>query len=421
MPPSSPSGGSTPPSPNFWIGCVAIPDLPAWAIEASGTVDDPFYVLEAGRVVGASRGSRLQGVEPGQTEHRARVLAADARAVARDPALEDARWLNTLDRLHRITPRIDAAAPGLAYFEPIDADALRAFTRAVGQPVGIATTRALARLAAHALTQRSPTAGSSKETSKETAGHEPPVSPQNASPGKILCIRPEAERTFLARTSPRVLPDLGYPEDLAERLQLFGYSTLADTQSLTQRHLDAQFGNVGTRLYRFLHADPDRVTYYVPPDSLAAEAVMERPAREPGPVNAAIQRCAEDLEERLGRRACRRLTLELDTGDDTLVRSRALLEPRRSARVLRQDAEALLRPLLGAYVHALRLKAGSLREPGGSQADLFFQKPGLERAIRAVQARFPGALLRVTRERDAVFEDERFRYDQRETVLAPGS
>lgn len=421
MPPSSPSRESTPPSPGFWIGCLSFPDLPAWAIGASGTVDDPFYVLEAGRVVGASRGSRLQGVEPGQTEYRARVLAADARPVARDPALEDARWLNTLDRLHRITPRIDAAAPGLAYFEPIDADALRAFSRAVGQPVGIATTRSLARLAAHALTQRSPTAGSTREPPKKPARPEPPISPLNSPSGRILCIRPEAERTFLARTSIEVLPDLGYSEDVAERLHLFGYSTLADTQSLTRRHLDAQFGDVGTRLYRFLHADPERVTYYAPPDILEAEAVMERPVREPGPVNAAIQQCAEDLEERLGRRACRRLTLELDTGDDTLVRSRALLEPRRSARVLRQDAEALLRPLLGAYVHTLRLKAGSLREPGGSQADLFFQKPGLEHAIRAVQARFPGALLRVTRERDAVFEDERFRYDQCETILAPGA
>lgn len=371
-------------STNVWIGCLRIPDVPAWAIGQVEGAQDPFIVIENGYVAGASRTPRKKGVEGGMTRLQAVSLYEEAEVVPRDHALEASAWEGVLADLNTQTPRIESERPGRAWFEPRQGEALRRWLDPTPYHCGVGPNRPVALLAAW-----------------------------KAAPGRLICIDPEYEDAFLSRTPVEALADVGFSEELVERLSLFGYPNVGDVSGLSERHLEAQFATEGERLYGFLHPEPSRVSFYSPPPSVSVRRAFERDVAEPGPLRTALEEMAETLVERLDGKAGQRLTVCLSGRDEEATASRTLREPTAERGTIYRIASVLLDTIVAPdlAVQSIVLVASGLRSASGSQANLFFERPALKRAVATVQEKHPEALYRVHRNRGAVFEEDRFTYE----------
>jgi len=376
----------------FWIGCLQLGgDVPAWALgrpQVSSSqnehddVQDPFVVIENGEVVGRSSTPQKEGVELGMNVRRARSLCPEASTHVRDPALEEAVWDQALREINRISPRIESDTPGLAWFEPIEDSALRAWLQNRPFQCGVGRCRSVARLAAW-----------------------------KAAPGRLLCIPEEHEDNFLGHIPTEALQEIGCGGELVERLTLFGYSSVGACRTLSKHHLGAQFGAEGERLAAFLARESERVSYYTPPPSMGQTREFEHPVEEPGPLKTAIAEVSDAIADRLQGAAFQRATLSLKGRDEDETTSR-VVEPRTEAGELKRVGFALLDVLLSdaLCVQVLCLSVGGLHTLDQEQGTLFRNPPERRRAIAAAERRHPGALLRVTRDPEAVFEEERFAY-----------
>lgn len=374
-----------------WKACLNLSNVPAWAVShlnrrrtAKSAPQDPFIVVEAGHVVGVSRSPRRHGVEVGMTSSRAISLCEHANIYPRDVGLEKALWEHTLEDLNRQTPRIESSSVGTAWFEPIPNSNLQNWLRGTTFRVGIARSRSTARLAAW-----------------------------KASKGRYICIQDPYQDQFLSRVPVRALASIGFSDELVDRLVLFGYDTVQAVHGLTKRHLDAQFGEEGQRLYRFLASDEGRVSFYSPPPSIEATRDIERPGAEMGTLQSVIADCAEALEDQLRGRAGQHLVLTLRGRGQEGTASRIMREPRSRAEQLRRTAGRLLKELFSPdlCVRSLQIELRALCTQEKKQADLFFQRPEVKRAVSAVERRFPDAIVRSVRDEHAVFPEQRFRYE----------
>lgn len=370
--------------PEVWSGCVRIPDVPAWTFTRTNEAEDPFVVVEKGRVVGASRGPRREGIEAGMTRLQARSLCEEASVHPRNPNAERTVWEGLLHSLNTHTPRIESEHPGLAWFEPLDGESLRAWLDKKRCHCGVGPNRPVALLAAW-----------------------------KATSGRIICIEKRYEESFLSRTPTDALADVGFSEQIASRLSLFGYENVQNLKELTKRHLMAQFGEEGGRLYDFLHPDASRVSFYTPAPTISVSRSFERDVREPGPLREALEEMAEDLQERLDGKACQRLSMRLTGRQEDLEASRILREPVAQMGPIYRVASLLLKGVLEAdtVVQALDLKAQGLQSASGAQADLFRNRSALKKAIATVQEKCSGALYQVNRTGEAVFEENRYAYE----------
>lgn len=378
-----------------WVGCLYLEDVPVWALGSfesvlgsshpQGDAQNPFLVLQNGQVVGASSTPRRRGVELGMRKRKARTLCPEASVHPREPALETAAWDQLLDALNQRTPRIESTRPGLAWFEPVRTSEEWDWLRDTPFQCGLGTRRPVARLAAW-----------------------------KAAPGRRLRIEEAHENRFLHRVPVDALTEIGFDDSLAEQLSLFGYPTVGAVQALSSHHLSVQFGEEGTRLTEFLEEDSGRISFYSPPPSVEHTRDFEDEVGEPGPLKTALQEASRDIADRVQGKQFQRVALHLEGREQEGSSSRILVEPRARADALHRAATALLEESLSAEmaVQTLTLSVGSLRAADQQQASLFYDRPERREAIAAMDRRHPGALLRVVREREAVFEDERFEFEQ---------
>ena len=127
------------------IGCLYIPDFPAWALARTMPSSAPMVAIWAGRVI-ASRGAR--GVEVGDRADRVARLCPEAVVRVRDIHVEQACWEGVLRSLHRVTPFIESADPPFVCFRADTGDAIDTLAAELGIQIGLAGHRATARLAA---------------------------------------------------------------------------------------------------------------------------------------------------------------------------------------------------------------------------------------------------------------------------------
>lgn len=370
--------------PEAWIGCVRVPDVPAWAFRRAKDAEDPFVVVEKGRVVGTSRTPRREGVEVGMTRLRANSLCEGASVHPRDVNTERTVWEELLRSLNAHTPRIESEHTGLAWIEPMDGDSLRGWLDGKQCHCGVAPNRPVALLAAW-----------------------------KATSGRIICIEKRYEESFLSRTPTDALSDVGFSEEIAERLSIFGYENVESLKELTKRHLTAQFGEEGSRLYDFLHPDAPRVSFYSPPPTVSVSRDFDWGLREPGPLRKALEEMSETLHDRLDGKACQRLSIQLSGRQGDLKASRVLREPVAKTGPIYRAASTLLKGALkaNAVVQTLNLRAQGLQSASGAQVDLFRNRPALKKAVATVQEKCSGALHRVSWTKGAVFEENRYAYE----------
>lgn len=170
-------------------------------------------------------------------------------------------------------------------------------------------------------------------------------------------------------------PELDIDEVILHRLRLFGCSTIGLLMTLSERHLRAQFGDCGVRIYRLLHTTSNTLPLYQPPDEICVSITFDDAVSEPGMLlDAGNLLCHSAYSSLAGRQAWR-----IDVG----VLDRSCCVEARRGRIMRAatttlqqisvHVDALIRQLLGSLRRwwGIRLRLTSLRAPQREQVMLF--------------------------------------------------
>ncbi len=354
------------------IACFLIVDFPAWARQRFGSAWPQLGVYGEGQqVVAASPALREAGLRPGESLARAKALYPEASFYPRDPALEAAVWEEVLERLHGISPHLLGWKPGWAWLAPEDREGLRALTRTLGAQTGIAARRLWAGLAA-----------------------------LHAGESATLDLSEPAARQLHAQASCRCLSAFDVDEELLERLELFGLSTLGRLAGLTRKQLAAQFGTEGEALFQLLHPPQPEppLPLFQPLPVVGVSCDFESPALEPAEVEPAllslVQRAVEDLGDLHAQRVA--LRLEGRRGRRAGIARRVLRAPSARPSVFWNAARTLLYSLLSGEtaLERMSLELGGLSAPKLRQGKFSFTRPAVYEAVRGMQQRFPGSLRR---------------------------
>jgi nucleotidyltransferase/DNA polymerase involved in DNA repair len=321
----------------------------------------------------------------GVTAERVQSLVPDVAVRMRDASFERAAWEEVLQTINGYTPFLESGSPGFAFFRPPDAlEDTKALAEALDARIGVGPNRSVSLLAS-----------------------------LKPAPGTVLPVAIRYVPSFLDRYPIDRLRMLGFGETFVEQMGLFGYGTLGKAQTLSLRHLKAQFGEEGERLHGLLHPDePDKpVGLYRPSPAITTVYEFEHPVSEPGDLLPALDYLTERASARLGDQRCQRIkvSLQCSSPSETRFACRTLPEPVATPRRIMHTARTLVMNLLhrSLQVETLTLELSALRRPEAEQASLFARRPALTRAVQAVHRRFPEALKRPVVRDHAIFPEDR--------------
>ena len=363
--------------------CVYIPDFEAWVFQRAEGFRGPLVAVASGSVVAANKSARRAGIEPGITQARASVLCPDVAVRLRDYGLEFAVWEDTLLRIHTTSPFLENTPPPFAWLSPGgDPTSLRALVRGLGACAGIASRRSLAQLAA-----------------------------LRAAPGNTLLLQDKHTAAFLERFETSQLLAMDFEQEMLEQLELLGYKTLKGVSTLSRRHLNAQFGKEGDRLYVLVHPEKEKpVSLFTIPPSIERMQECDDPCSEPGELWPIIEHLVDEAGAALLDQRCQRISLSFLCHKETEPRrrSRILSEPIGKRQSLLNASRILMNSILTERleVEAVSLSLGTLKNPAPRQHTLFRERPSVFTAVRAVHKRFPGILKRAVIQTGTLFLDE---------------
>ncbi|HVZ37764.1 MAG TPA: hypothetical protein VHI13_00660 [Candidatus Kapabacteria bacterium] len=356
---------------------LLIASYSAWVRRWIGPTERSVCIHDGRRVHAVSDDLALRGIVAGELLARVRELAPDASFHRHDPHLDAAVWEDLLAVLAEVAPRLRTVAQGCVVLEPWDMPALKLLNETFGTRLGIARTSFLARLAA-----------------------------QSAKPGAINSVARRDEERFLCTDPVRHLIAFGIDPGIVDRLALFGLTTVKRAASLSRRHLAAQFGTAGEALFDLLHPhgpDPP-IPIHQPPPAVAAAFAFNDPVSEPGEILPLLDRLVAEAVQGLGARRAQILTLRIDgIGLERSDAARRVLKvPTARAEHFRTVARTLFDGLLppcsgpAPLVLSIALTLGGLTWPDGVQGGLFDDRPALTNAVRTLNRRYPGRLLRAS-------------------------
>ncbi len=376
-----------PPRPAALAGCVYMPHFAAWAAGEPRHCRDGAIVHARDRVVAASPAYLRQGARAGLSLHRARTLFPRACFLSRDLPAEQLYADRLLERLYQLTPQVNLiqdrhltgcwiAVQGFAAAD------LRTVLQEYHAQGGCAALQSHALLAA-----------------------------LYGPAGQLHTLADVA--AFLRRASIQPLAELGIAPRTLELLHWVGIRTLAELHRLTQRHLQAQFGKEGRRLFALLH--PSSHPIPVPHHTPRSLTVSRDISWEPGSI--------QDFQPyliALVHAGCKRtpamaptwLRLKLTPrGGHGVERFRALKPPYGRNAVLHGPALHLLQQGLTALtedqrVHQLELTLGGLIPAVPAQGTLFPSRPGWHAVRPHLLRRFPHRFFQPVRTSDAPFLPE---------------
>lgn len=369
------------------VGCLYIPYYPAWVFEHRNPKDRPVVVVSGGRVITAGKAARRVGVEPGIAAERVAALCPGATVALRNPDLESAEWEEALHRLNSVTPFIENAPAPYVYFRSRDLADIRKLTAELKAQVAFAGNRSIALLAA-----------------------------MRAAPGNVLALRPQHQLNFLSRFPVDRIEELGFEIDMIEQLSLLGFDTLGAAHRLSLKHLKAQFGKEGEKLFELIHPEDDpAVSIYQPPRVIRESYDFDWPCTEPHELLQILDHLVDRLATAMRSEKCRRLQIaaRIYRNDKPLFASRVLVEPINGTKPLLNAAHILINKILfrGIQIEALSIEAGALRTASPTQTTLFRQRPSLLKAVKAVHHRFPGAIKQAVVEPGVLFSEDEVRFE----------
>lgn len=336
------------------IGCLYIPDYPAWALQYLDEQHDTasesgLAVVNENRVLASTQAAQQAGVASGMTRAEAERTAVSIRE--RDPRAEAAVWVDVMQRLNAYTPRIEPVDTGLLYFDLVDAEALSDFLQATGVQATWAPDRPAARLGALC-----------------------------ARPGMLQRLTHRDITALVHKLRIEQLLRLDYPLPMIMHLKDAGYDRLGALQEVSRRRLKTEFGTQGKRLHRLLHpsrVDRAPVPLYTAPDTVRRALHWDTPAVYWEQVQPALARLLSQAVSALGAKTCQRITVHaVDAcSGAVLCGSRLLHTPRRTRSALSPVAHELLRALMQTKpeVATLRIALGVLAIPE-VYPDVFFRQ-----------------------------------------------
>ena len=339
------------------IAALLLPNLPSLAISAA---------MDNCRAIVHERGLVVSPLPlKGMPAERARAMFPNAVVAARHHALEDMAWEGAIDEVFNFTPLLEATRSDTKRHEatrsqrilcsPDDMEALRRVVERVEAQCGLAETGGMATLAA-----------------------------MSARPGGIVTVHADAEQRFLAGTSSDVLVD---EDDVAERLELLGLTTIGSLMHLTEKQLGAQFGDTGRMIYDFLShlSTPTTLSMYTPPPDVIIQERFTDSTNEPGTWHLALGTCIQAAgfklqalsfkHKALGIMKCQRIEVALLDASDVPFKkdTRILRSPTNDAQLLHTQACTMVTNMCSrsTYAWGVQLRLASLSQPRAIQASLF--------------------------------------------------
>ncbi len=454
------------------FGCLYIPSFPAWVFERVDAAAQaaPVIVVASGEVIAFSRRLRAAGVKEGISTERAEQLVPEGTLFRRrDAQLEDAAWEDVLHEINTYTPFIEPDGTGRAFFKPFPADDIHVLSARLQAQVALAPHRATAMLAAtrtaagHVVAVRSqhvsgfldrfeierlaelhgcewlggrtPRGNSSRGVAAAGSARGMPRADSTHGMPRADLVRavPSADwsrhipsagsaRHGQGRCAPTGAP--AFSEEILEQLPLFGFDTLGAARALAHRHLKAQFGVDGERLYRLLHPDEeDSMALYHPPPAIRRAYEFDLPCSEPGEILPVLDFIVKQAAAELHGNGAQRVKVTLhDRLRPSIFACRVLPEASSDPRRLFGTLQTLLGGMLdsGCRVQAVELELSSLRSRRPEQRSLFFERPAAAKAVEAIHRRYPDAIRRPATAPDAVFEEEKSRLETYEQEYAGG-
>ncbi len=363
-----------------------IPNVPAWAYgwqrsEEQRKGEDFLAVADGNHALSLSNDLAAAGAETGEKIERLRSRFPSVRIVPRDRTIEAIAWEGLLERLNRETPELHAPEIGRCNCRIDDLAVVERLARQLDLYVGSGPDRTTAEFAA-----------------------------LTADRGTLNLVDFEHPDRWVGRLPITILAHYRFTPAMIERLGLLGLGQLSSIRRLSKRHLVAQWGAEGDRLWRFLRRRRDvGIPLYRPPIRITAAHRFEIDVLEPCDWMPLLQRMITELVGELEERTASWVTVRLEEGDLRRPEeyARLLPEPSRTTRVIERTAASLLlarpEPLPFALI---TLGLGGIRDIEVMQVSLFDRRPEILDLVNRMARRFPRVLMRVrgVREEEVWYE-----------------
>lgn len=312
--------------------------------------DKPLITLGKGKVKTVSRAASRRGIAAGMSEQGARSRCAELHSVEADEVTLQRAWDEVLAELYGFTDRIESPKPGLVFLAIDEADAGRV---AAYFDVRVAT-------------------GSSQEGAHLKA------------------------LTGSVDASPvTVLEGIGLAPQTAQRLAWLGVKTVGHLKRWRQAHLSRYLGKESETVGRYLKGPfTTTVARYTPALTLKESYGFEDAVTEPFQILPVLEHLSTCLAGELGDRAAARLSVTALASGIRFGSSRLSKHVLRGERIYPLALRALEDcGVLGLGLGNLSVELSGLYRPG--QQGGLWPRENIEKAKQKVEARFPGALLKL--------------------------
>ena len=354
------------------IACALFTPFALWhalRLEA-GFKDKPLVALKNNKVVEVSDVARRVSALPGMSLDGARSRCSDLVVIETNDATLQHAWDDVVSQLYAFTDRLEPVGPGLVFLDIHEADA-RLIADSFQARIALADDQEHAHLKALA-----------------------PVTEELVIE---KCRNPRSPRHAEVKGLPvAVLKEVGLSKKSVERLRWLGVETVGELQRWSRAQLASYFGKESETVIRYLKG-PYRtsVARYLPPVTLTASHSFDDTAVEPWQWEPVLLHLVTRLQSQLGDRAAARLTLTADSTGLAFGATRVSKEALRGVSSLLGQAHLALADsgVQGLGIDKLVLTLSGLYRPS-TQGALFGGREDVVRAVKVVEARFPGALLR---------------------------
>ena len=329
-----------------------------------------LVTLKKNKVLDVSESARSAGVESGMSLDGARSRCSDLVVVETNDATCQHAWDDVLSQLYAFTDRVESLELGVVFLDVDVADAQHIAEKFQAR---VALADSLEHAHLKALVDVTEKLTVDKDCGART---------------------PQLEE--VKEIPIRVLKGIGLGKKNIERLHWLGVDTVGQLQTWSKAQLASFFGKEARELTRYLKG-PYRtnVARYTPSVVLEASYIFEDAVTEPWQWEPVLKHLAGCLQARLEDKAATRLTLIAEVSQLAFSATRVSKEPLRSVPLLLGQAHLALADsgAQGLGIDQLTVKLTGLYRPS-VQGGLFEHREDVARAVTAVEARFPGALLR---------------------------
>lgn len=343
--------------------------FPLWLAEweTPSLASIPLVSRHKSKVVHASPVARGLGIKAGSSLATALTKVPELEIVEAASPYLAASWEGLVEELSGVTRTLESPSQGrlLMELEPADAAQIAETYRV---RVGLAESLEVAVLGA-----------------------------MISSPGRVKVIEPDRQEQLLDALPLYVLKGVGLSQRALDDFGWLGISRAGELRRWSKAQVAAYLGRGGREVTPYLFG-PYR-TYlgrYTLPPRLSAQAVFEEPQCEPLTLHPALEQLCCKVVAQLGDRAASRLTVTAVSQGLELKATRIAKTPLRRSDVMFRLALLALSdtnaPPLG--IDTLSLELSGLSRPS-QQGSLWPRKERVAYAIEVVEARFPGAILKL--------------------------